>query len=71
MRVASTLEAEAEIGRLLLEARLQVAAYEPNTVQAQAINQTLGKFPNFLGTVGVADRRTFDFVICTEVIEHV
>src|SRR5215472_4559621 len=60
-----------ELVRFLLEAGLQVAAYEPNVVQAQAINQRLEKFPKFLGTVGDSDHAIFDFVICTEVIEHI
>ena len=59
------------LAQLLLQANVKVATYEPSVVQAEATHRRLGHFSNFLGTVGNTDCRPFDFVICTEVIEHV
>jgi len=55
----------------LTAAGIMSAAYEPNPVRARRIDKIAGASPLYLGTIGAEDQRSFDFVFCTEVIEHV
>ena len=57
--------------RQMVDAGLSTALYDPSVERtAKAIPGLTGQ-PGFLGVSSPADSETFDFVICSEVIEHV
>jgi 2-polyprenyl-3-methyl-5-hydroxy-6-metoxy-1,4-benzoquinol methylase len=55
----------------LVGAGYRSASYEPSSTRAAVLQDLLKDEPLFLGAVDDFDRRRFDSVICTEVIEHV
>ncbi|MCP5143953.1 MAG: glycosyltransferase [Gammaproteobacteria bacterium] len=57
--------------RLLVEAGIPTAHFEPSVNRAQLVAQELQDHPLFLGCIGLDTATTFDVVICTEVIEHI
>jgi glycosyltransferase involved in cell wall biosynthesis/2-polyprenyl-3-methyl-5-hydroxy-6-metoxy-1,4-benzoquinol methylase len=57
--------------RLLLSAGYRAAAADPSTKREEATAKTLSGDARFLGLIAPTEQRAFDFVICSEVIEHV
>jgi glycosyltransferase involved in cell wall biosynthesis/SAM-dependent methyltransferase len=56
---------------LMVEAGYSTAFYEPSIQRAAKITASMEGESRFLGTIPLSDPATFDFVICTEVIEHI
>jgi 2-polyprenyl-3-methyl-5-hydroxy-6-metoxy-1,4-benzoquinol methylase len=57
--------------QLLVSAGYRAAATDPSAKREEATAKTLSGDGRFLGTDSSNEPRTFDFVVCTEVIEHV
>jgi glycosyltransferase involved in cell wall biosynthesis/2-polyprenyl-3-methyl-5-hydroxy-6-metoxy-1,4-benzoquinol methylase len=57
--------------RLLLSAGYSAAATDPSAKRQEAMSRIVSGDSRFLGLIAPTEQRGFDFVICTEVIEHV
>lgn len=57
--------------RALVDAGYPTASFEPSRARARIVDRLLQGEALFLGTVDQLDRRQFDSIVCTEVIEHV
>ena len=57
--------------QLLVSAGYRAAATDPSAKREEATAETLAGDARFLGLIAPNEQRGFDFVICTEVIEHV
>ena len=72
---ASVLDYGAGDGDLipvLLKAGYEVAAFEPSTGRRESLlARSDVQSSKFIGVIGPEDTRTFDVVLCSEVIEHV
>jgi glycosyltransferase involved in cell wall biosynthesis/2-polyprenyl-3-methyl-5-hydroxy-6-metoxy-1,4-benzoquinol methylase len=55
----------------LVEAGYRTASFEPSRLRAEAARNRLNGAPAFIGVVDSQDTRTFEFVLCNEVIEHI
>ncbi|MBV8755458.1 MAG: glycosyltransferase [Hyphomicrobiales bacterium] len=56
---------------LMVEAGYRTASFEPSVRRAGDIKALMAGKPEFLGVIPSYDRAGFDFVVCTEVIEHI
>jgi glycosyltransferase involved in cell wall biosynthesis/2-polyprenyl-3-methyl-5-hydroxy-6-metoxy-1,4-benzoquinol methylase len=57
--------------QLLLSAGYRAAAADPSAKREEATALALSGDARFLGLIAPTEQRAFDFVVCTEVIEHV
>ena len=57
--------------KLMIKAGWRTAILEPSVRRSNKINASMKGAAGFLGTIPSYDRATFDFVVCTEVIEHI
>jgi len=57
--------------QLLVSAGYRAAATDPSAKREEVTAQTLSGEKGFLGLIPQTEQRAFDFVMCTEVIEHV
>ena len=56
---------------LMAKAGYRSAIFEPSIQRAAKVTASMTDEPRFLGAISLHDPETFDFVICTEVIEHI
>ena len=56
---------------LMVKAGYRTAIFEPSVRRATKTKASMAGNPRFLGAVLSYDPATFDFVVCTEVIEHI
>jgi glycosyltransferase involved in cell wall biosynthesis/SAM-dependent methyltransferase len=57
--------------QLMCQAGLKTAAFEPSAQRAKATESRLSGQSSFEGAVSNWSKTTYDFVVCTEVIEHI
>jgi len=56
---------------LMVDAGFRTAIFEPSIARAAKIRTSMEDDTRFLGAIPTHDAETFDFVVCTEVIEHI
>lgn len=71
MRVLDYGGGSGHLAEIICDGGVKTAVYEPSIERAATLKRKLVDKPNFLGVVGAEDEGQFDFVICSEVIEHV
>jgi glycosyltransferase involved in cell wall biosynthesis/2-polyprenyl-3-methyl-5-hydroxy-6-metoxy-1,4-benzoquinol methylase len=60
-----------ELVGLMIEAGYRTAMFEPSINRLSKIKARIQEKPGFLGIISSDDATTFDFVVCSEVIEHI
>jgi SAM-dependent methyltransferase len=59
------------LAELLLSDGFATGVYEPSPGRGEKLRERLSNYDRFLGVIGPNDRRLFDIVLMTEVVEHV
>ncbi|MGC2201796.1 MAG: class I SAM-dependent methyltransferase, partial [Stellaceae bacterium] len=59
------------LAELLLSDGFATGVYEPSPGRGEKLRERLANYDRFLGVIGPSDRRLFDIVLMTEVVEHV